>query len=105
MVHTEKTSCTQPYESVKWDYILEFRWPHKDRLMKLKAQQTQEIGHLRMQFSFIVRVLDAAIEIIYLQKTVFISYRQFCYVIFNSHMFNAPRFNFEKDVSLQKILL
>jgi hypothetical protein len=30
---------------------------------------------------------------------------RFCYVIFNSHMFNAPRFNSEKDVSLQKILL
>jgi hypothetical protein len=23
----------------------------------------------------------------------------FCYVIFNSHMFNAPTFNSEKDVS------
>jgi hypothetical protein len=29
----------------------------------------------------------------------------FCYVIFNSHMFNAPRFNSEKDVSLQKFLI
>jgi hypothetical protein len=26
---------------------------------------------------------------------------RFCYVIFNSHMFNAPRFNSEKDVSLK----
>jgi hypothetical protein len=30
---------------------------------------------------------------------------RFCYVIFNSHMFNAPRFSSEKDVSLQKFLL
>jgi hypothetical protein len=30
---------------------------------------------------------------------------RFCYVIFNSHMFNAPRFNSEEDVSLQKFLL
>jgi hypothetical protein len=30
---------------------------------------------------------------------------RFCYVIFNSHMFNAPRFNSEKDVSLQNFLL
>jgi hypothetical protein len=29
----------------------------------------------------------------------------FCYVIFNSHMFNAPRFNSGKDVSLQKIFI
>jgi hypothetical protein len=29
----------------------------------------------------------------------------FCYVIFNSHMFNAPRFNSEKDVSLKLLLL
>jgi hypothetical protein len=32
-------------------------------------------------------------------------YHGFCYVIFNSHMFNAPRFNSEKDVSLQNCLL
>jgi hypothetical protein len=30
---------------------------------------------------------------------------RFCYVIFNSHMFNAPRFNSEKDVSLQNFVL
>jgi hypothetical protein len=34
------------------------------------------------------------------QKIVFTFFR-FCYVIFNSHMFNAPRFNSEKDVSLK----
>jgi hypothetical protein len=27
---------------------------------------------------------------------------RFCYVTFNSHMFNAPRFNSEKEVSLKK---
>jgi hypothetical protein len=30
---------------------------------------------------------------------LYIVERRFCYVIFNSHMFNAPRFNSEKDVS------
>jgi hypothetical protein len=31
--------------------------------------------------------------------------KRFCYVIFNSHMLNAPRFNSEKDVSLKILLL
>jgi hypothetical protein len=35
----------------------------------------------------------------------FVLHFRFCYVIFNSHMFNAPRFNSEKDVSLQNFLL
>jgi hypothetical protein len=32
---------------------------------------------------------------------LFLGKSGFCYVIFNSHMFNAPRFNSENDVSLQ----
>jgi hypothetical protein len=39
---------------------------------------------------------------IYFVETGFTSplSERFCYMIFNSHMFNAPRFNSEKDVSL-----
>jgi hypothetical protein len=38
-------------------------------------------------------------------RSIFYITYGFCYVIFNSHMFNAPRFNSEKDVSLQFFFL
>jgi hypothetical protein len=45
------------------------------------------------------------LEFLDVSKQKYSCHLRFCYVIFNSHMFNAPRFNSEKDVSLTFFLL
>jgi hypothetical protein len=48
-------------------------------------------AHMRVTYDFIFKIYP--------------KHKGFCYVIFNSHMVNAPRFNSEKDVSVQNFLL